>query len=213
MDGDRGIKTVPNAISVVRLLAVPVFVWLLAADHRIAAFALLAALGASDWVDGWIARRYDQASEVGKVLDPTADRILLITAGVSLLVDGSVPLVVGLVVLVREAIVSLAVLGLAIAGARRVDVQWAGKAGTLAIMFAFPRSSSPAPSHRDTTSRSSSRGCSPSPERLSATTRRRPMYPSPGRRCTPGGVHDKPHLHRGRQPGRRRREGRDPRRR
>jgi cardiolipin synthase len=62
----------------------------------------------------------------------------LIFAAVALLVDGSVPIVVGLLVLVREAIVSIAVLVLAMAGARRIDVQWAGKAGTLSVMFAFP---------------------------------------------------------------------------
>ena len=52
-------------------------------------------LGATDWVDGWIARHFDQASEVGKVLDPTADRILLLCAGLALLADGSLPLWVG----------------------------------------------------------------------------------------------------------------------
>src|SRR5215510_2009035 len=99
---------------------------------------LLAVLGASDWVDGWIARHFDQGSDLGKVLDPVADRILLLVGAIALLVQGSVPLVVGLLVLVREAIISVAVLALAAAGARRIDVQWVGKAGTLALMVAFP---------------------------------------------------------------------------
>ena len=65
--------TVPNAISVARIACIPWFVWLLfAAEDRTAAALLLGALGATDWVDGWIARRFDQISEVGKVLDPTA---------------------------------------------------------------------------------------------------------------------------------------------
>ncbi|HEX4777589.1 MAG TPA: CDP-alcohol phosphatidyltransferase family protein [Acidimicrobiia bacterium] len=134
------VATVPNVISLVRLLCVPVFVWLLFTTHepRIGAIALLAALGATDWVDGWIARHFDQGSEVGKVLDPTADRVLLFAAVAALLVDGSAPLWVGVLVLVREALVSVAVLVLALAGARRIDVLWAGKAGTLALMFAFP---------------------------------------------------------------------------
>jgi cardiolipin synthase len=111
---------------------------LLAREARIAAAVLLAVLGATDWVDGWIARHFDQGSELGKVLDPTADRVLLVFAGVALLIDGSMPLWVGLVVLAREAVISVAVLALAAAGARRIDVQWAGKAGTLALMFALP---------------------------------------------------------------------------
>jgi cardiolipin synthase (CMP-forming) len=135
---EQRIVTVPNVISVARLLCAPVFVWLLADGHEIAAAAVLAALGASDWVDGWIAREFDQGSDVGKVLDPVADRVLLLVAAVALLVDGAVPAIVGVLVLVREAVVSLAVLALALAGARRIDVQWAGKAGTLSVMFAFP---------------------------------------------------------------------------
>lgn len=132
------VVTVPNAITLVRLVCVPVFVWLLADDELLAAAALLAVLGATDWVDGWIARRFDQGSDLGKVFDPVADRILLLVAGVALIVQGSVPLVVGILVLAREIVVSVAVLALAAAGARRIDVQWAGKAGTLALMFAFP---------------------------------------------------------------------------
>jgi cardiolipin synthase len=132
------VVTVPNVISVLRLLCVPLFVWLLVDDQGIEAAALLAVLGATDWVDGWIARHFDQASNLGKVLDPVADRILLITAGVALVVQGSVPLVVGILVLARELVVSIVVLALAAAGAARIDVQWAGKAGTLSLMFSFP---------------------------------------------------------------------------
>jgi cardiolipin synthase len=138
MEREQRIVTVPNLISVLRLLCVPLFIWLLVDDQGVAAALVLAVLGASDWVDGWIARHFDQGSNLGKVLDPVADRVLLIVAAVALLVDGSVPIVVGLLVLVREAIVSIAVLVLAMAGARRIDVQWAGKAGTLSVMFAFP---------------------------------------------------------------------------
>ena len=137
---DNGaILTIPNAVTVARLACVPVFVWLLfGRDDRTAAAWLLAVLGCTDWVDGYLARRLGQVSELGKVLDPTADRILLGTVVVSLLVEGSVPAVIGWGVLVREAVVSVAVLALAAAGARRVDVQWAGKAGTLSLMVAFP---------------------------------------------------------------------------
>ncbi len=136
---DRGLWTIPNLISALRLLAIPWFLWLLLHDDRpIAAGILLAVLGATDWVDGYIARHFDQGSEIGKVLDPVADRVLLISGAVALLIDGSVPLWVGLVVLAREALISVATLGLAAKGARRIDVQWIGKAGTLALMFALP---------------------------------------------------------------------------
>jgi cardiolipin synthase (CMP-forming) len=135
---NRRIVTLPNVISVGRLACAPVFCWLLFDDHRVAAFTLLGVLGATDWVDGWIARRFNQASDLGKVLDPVADRILLVTAAVALLIDGTVPAVVAVLVLAREGLVAAATLGLAAAGARRIDVQWVGKAGTLALMFALP---------------------------------------------------------------------------
>jgi cardiolipin synthase len=135
---DRRILTWPNVISVVRLLCIPVFCWLLFDESRVAAFVLLAVLGATDWVDGWIARRFDQATDLGKILDPTADRLLLLAAAISLIVDGAVPIWVGVAVLAREALVGGATLALAVAGAARIDVQWVGKAGTFGLMFALP---------------------------------------------------------------------------
>ncbi|MDQ3945079.1 MAG: CDP-alcohol phosphatidyltransferase family protein [Actinomycetota bacterium] len=133
------ILTVPNVVTMARLLCVPLFCWLLfGRDDRTAAAWLLAALGCTDWVDGYLARRLGQVSELGKVLDPTADRIMVGTVIVSLLIDGSLPVVVGVALLAREVLVSAAVLVLAAAGARRIDVQWAGKAGTLAVMVALP---------------------------------------------------------------------------
>jgi cardiolipin synthase (CMP-forming) len=135
---DRGLWTIPNLISVVRLACIPLFCWFLFDDQDTAAFVVLAVLGATDWVDGWIARRFDQGSTVGKILDPTADRLLLIVAALALIIDGVVPVWVGVAVLVREALVGGVTLALAAAGARRIDVQWVGKAGTFALMFALP---------------------------------------------------------------------------
>lgn len=136
---DRGLWTIPNLISVLRLAAVPWFLWLLLHDDRpIAAGILLAILGATDWVDGYIARRFDQGSKFGQIIDPVADRVLLIAGAVALLIDGRVPYWVGVVVLAREALISVATVSLAALGARRIDVQWVGKAGTLALMFALP---------------------------------------------------------------------------
>lgn len=131
--------TVPNMISLARLLCAPVVWWLLfVADEPWWAAILLGVLGASDWVDGWIARRFDQGSELGKILDPTADRILLLSGVLALLIDGSVPVWYGVLLLAREIVIAVVTVGLAAAGARRIDVLWAGKAGTLAAMFSLP---------------------------------------------------------------------------
>ena len=92
--------TIPNLISILRLAAVPVFVWLLMGQNRpLAAAALLGILGATDWVDGWVARRFDQVSELGKVLDPTADRIMFLVAVFTMMIDGSVPIWFGILTL------------------------------------------------------------------------------------------------------------------
>jgi cardiolipin synthase len=135
------IVTVPNVISVVRLACVPLFLWLLwGASEELAAGLLAAGLGATDWVDGYIARHFDQGSELGKILDPTADRVLLVAAAVAVLTQG-LPDAVNAVVwimLIREVLIAGATVGLGLAGARRIDVVWAGKAGTLALMFSLP---------------------------------------------------------------------------
>lgn len=141
MPPEDRILTVPNVVSLARLACVPWFVWLLFGTDppdRYGAALLLAVLGCTDWIDGWIARRYRQVSTLGKVLDPTADRIMLLVGVGGILLDGSAPAWVAVAVLVREALVSLAVVALAAMGARRIDVQWAGKAGTFACMVAFP---------------------------------------------------------------------------
>jgi cardiolipin synthase (CMP-forming) len=137
--GQDRIFTVPNLLSLIRLACIPVFLWLLFSKHeRYAAAWLLGALGATDWVDGYIARHFNQVSNLGKVLDPVADRLLLGVGVVAILIDGSVPPVVAWALIVREILVSAAVLGLAAMGAARIDVTWVGKAGTFCNLFAFP---------------------------------------------------------------------------
>ncbi len=136
---DRGLYTVPNLITLVRFVSIPLFVWLLfGRNDRGNAALLLGALGSTDWVDGYIARRFNQGSTIGKILDPAVDRVLLATAIVCLFIDESVPRWVFWVVIVREVLVSVGTLGLAAAGARRIDVQWVGKAGTFGLMVALP---------------------------------------------------------------------------
>ena len=139
LTGWAGILTVPNLISIARLGCIPWFVWLLfGAEDRMWAALLLGGLGATDWVDGWAARRLGQVSELGKILDPTADRLLLLVAVPCLLVDGTIPGWFALTVLVREVLVGAATLALAALGARRIDVSWWGKTGTFALLWAVP---------------------------------------------------------------------------
>lgn len=140
--GEDRILTVPNAVTTVRLLCVPLFLWLVlrGPHHRdwYPAALLLGALGATDGVDGFIARRFDQISTLGKVLDPIADRLLLGVAAVSTLALGAVPLWVGVTALVRESLVAAGFLLVAALGGRRMDVSVPGKAGTFGLMAALP---------------------------------------------------------------------------
>lgn len=140
--GDAGLDrvlTVPNLLSLGRLCCVPLFLYLLfGRENRVGAALLLAGLGITDWVDGYVARHFNQVSNLGKILDPVADRILLVVGMIAILVDGSVPPVVFWVAVVREvAVASLTVL-LGVLGAKRIDVSWAGKCGTFLMMIAFP---------------------------------------------------------------------------
>ncbi|MCH2426007.1 MAG: CDP-alcohol phosphatidyltransferase family protein [Acidimicrobiales bacterium] len=137
--GWDGVWTLPNLITLTRLGCIPWFLWVLFdAGNRTDAALLLGALGATDWVDGWIARRFDQVSEVGKLLDPTADRLLLVVALVAMVVDGSIPTWFAALVLVREVLIGLVALVLLALGARRIDVTWWGKTGTFALLWAVP---------------------------------------------------------------------------
>ncbi|MGH9233414.1 MAG: CDP-alcohol phosphatidyltransferase family protein [Acidimicrobiales bacterium] len=137
--GDAGVFTLPNIITLARLACLPLFLWLLfGRENRAAAAWLLAALGITDWVDGYLARHLHQESELGKVLDPVADRLLFFVGAGGILVDGSVPVWFAVVVLVRETLVGGTTLVLAALGARRIDVTWFGKAGTFFLMIAFP---------------------------------------------------------------------------
>jgi cardiolipin synthase len=137
--GTDRILTIPNVISVVRLGCIPLFLWLLfGADDRSSAAYLLAALGATDWVDGYVARHFNQVSTLGKVLDPLADRLLLAVGVFAILIDGSVPVWIAVLTIVRETLVGGTTIVLAALGARRIDVTWWGKAGTFGLLCAYP---------------------------------------------------------------------------
>lgn len=133
--------TVPNALSALRLVCVPVFLALMLVGHRrdwFVAAVLLGALGATDWVDGFLARRLGQVSTLGKVLDPAADRLLLVTAAVSTVALGAVPVLVAVIALAREVVVAAGFLYVAAAGGRRMEVRLIGKAGAFGLMCALP---------------------------------------------------------------------------
>jgi len=143
MDGrvetERGWATWPNAVTAVRLALLPVYVYLvLATDHWAMAAWLLATLGATDWIDGFLARRWQQVSSVGKILDPVADRLLVMTGVLTIAIVGAVPWWFAGLTLAREIVVSLVTLLLASLGATRIDVLWWGKVSTFALMMAYP---------------------------------------------------------------------------
>ncbi len=138
-DGLERIWTVPNLLSVARLALLVVFAWLLFAEHaRIAATIVLMVTGTTDFLDGYVARRLRQVTTLGKVLDPTADRIVLGVGVIAIAVYGAVPWWLAGLVLGRELLVSSAVLVLAAMGTPRIDVVWVGKAGTFGLMVCFP---------------------------------------------------------------------------
>ena len=131
---------IPNLFTLVRLLCLPLFLYLLfGRDNRAGAAWLLGGLGATDWVDGYLARRLGQVSEFGKMFDPTVDRLLFIVALVAIIIDDAAPLWFCVAVLVREVLVGGAVaIATVVFGMPRFDVSWWGKLATFLLMFAIP---------------------------------------------------------------------------
>jgi cardiolipin synthase len=133
------ILTVPNLITLLRLFCLPIFLWLLFAfEDKAGAAWLLGALGATDWVDGWVARRFNQQSTFGAVFDPTVDRGLFIVAVFAIVVDQSMPLWFAIAVLVREISVAVAMVTATAFGMQRFAVSIWGKRYTFLLMFAVP---------------------------------------------------------------------------
>jgi cardiolipin synthase len=134
----RRILTVPNALSFVRILLIPLFVTLLAGEGtRLAGFVLMGAVLSTDWVDGVIARRTGQVTELGKVLDPVADRLAVITALVTLVVLRLFPLWAAGIVVARDLALLAGGLYLFRKGIR-IDVRMIGKYATFVLMWAIP---------------------------------------------------------------------------
>jgi len=132
------IVTIPNAISAVRLLLVPVFAVLLAQHHDAWAFVVLAVSGASDWLDGVLARRLHQVSELGKVLDPAADRLFILVTLVALAWRDVVPWWLVVAIVLRDVLMGALLFPLAHRGYGPLPVHFVGKAGTFALLYALP---------------------------------------------------------------------------
>jgi cardiolipin synthase (CMP-forming) len=132
--------TAPNLFTLLRLCCIPVFLYLLFGRDNVAAAAwLLGGLGATDWVDGWLARRFNQVSEFGKVFDPTADRLLFIVAISGIIVKGIPPLWFAWAVVIREVVVGITmVVATLVFKMQRFDVTYWGKLATFLLMFAIP---------------------------------------------------------------------------
>lgn len=130
--------TVPNMITAVRLAGLPLFAWLVLGPQRlVTAFWVLVVIASTDWIDGYVARRFDQVSRVGKLVDPIVDRLLLATAVITLLVAGMIPWPLVVLILLRDVLV----LGLSLVwfgGVPPIPVSNTGKLATSLLMIGVP---------------------------------------------------------------------------
>ena len=133
------VLTVPNAISALRIALIPVFVWLIVdEDTTTAGLIMFGFVVATDWVDGTIARRTGQVTELGKVLDPVADRLAIAAGLIALAVRGVFPVWAAVLILVRDVAVLLVGVFLLARRHVRIEVRWIGKVATFSLMVAVP---------------------------------------------------------------------------
>ncbi|MFE7870813.1 CDP-alcohol phosphatidyltransferase family protein [Micromonospora humida] len=131
--------TLPNLISFVRLLGVPLFLWLfLVVKADVAAIVVLAIGGTSDWVDGWIARRLGQVSRLGELLDPLADRLYILATLLAFTAREVVPWQFTAALLAREALLLASLAVLRRHGYGPPPVHYVGKTATFLLLAAFP---------------------------------------------------------------------------
>jgi len=135
----NNIWTIPNALSGLRLLGVPVFFWLIVGPES-DGFALIILIVSSftDWLDGYLARRLNQFSRLGELLDPLADRLYVIAALVALYIRDLLPIWVVVALLLRDALMSLLLVYLKRFGITGVPVHFVGKAATMNLLYALP---------------------------------------------------------------------------
>ena len=131
--------TVPNALSMVRLLGVPVFLWLVLVPEADGwALGLLMLSGVSDWLDGFLARKLDQRSSLGELLDPVADRLYILAVIVGLAMRDIIPWWLALLLPLRDLLLWVLVPFLRTRGYSALPVHFLGKAATFNLLYAFP---------------------------------------------------------------------------
>lgn len=132
------IRTVPNAVTLARLLLMPLCAYLLATGRFGWGIALTAVVGSTDWVDGWLARRTGQVSRLGQLLDPLADRLLIASVAIALVIQDVVPWQAAVLLLARDLVLLCAWPLLKRRGIEPPEVILLGKAATLVLLIALP---------------------------------------------------------------------------
>lgn len=132
------LRSIPNLLSILRLLLIPVFLYLLLIDQFVWALVVMAIASASDWFDGYIARKFNQVTELGKVLDPAADRLFILASLVGLTANGNIPAWLAIVIVARDVVLMAAYPVLASHGHGPLPVHFLGKAGTFSLLYALP---------------------------------------------------------------------------
>ena len=132
------LKSVPNMLSILRLLLVPVFLWLLIADQFLIAFLVLMFASFTDWLDGFIARKFNQITSLGKVLDPSADRLFILATLIGLTVNEIIPAWLAIVIVARDVLLLIGYPISASHGYGPLPVHFLGKAATFALLYALP---------------------------------------------------------------------------
>ncbi len=130
--------TLPNALSTLRLLGVPVFLWAILDERDLLALVILMLSGITDYLDGKIARAFNMESRVGAFLDPIADRLYILTTMIGLVWRDIIPVWLVVALLAREAVMALMLLYLRGRGQTGLPVHFVGKAATFNLLYAFP---------------------------------------------------------------------------
>jgi cardiolipin synthase len=131
--------TVPNLLSMVRLAGVPVFLWLVLGPEADAwALALLMVSGVTDYLDGYLARRLNQISQLGQILDPVADRLYILAVVLALALRDIIPWWVAVILPLRDLLLWGLVPLLRTRGYSALPVHFLGKAATFNLLYAFP---------------------------------------------------------------------------
>jgi cardiolipin synthase len=138
-DSPNGNLTIPNALSALRLLGVPVFFWLIVGPEADGlALVILIVSAFTDWLDGFLARKLNQFSRLGELLDPLADRLYVIAALLALFIRGLLPLWVVIALILRDVLLSLLLIYLKKIGISGLPVHFVGKAATMNLLYALP---------------------------------------------------------------------------